>query len=127
MPSFKNQASIIAAALAVAPALVSAHGHVTSVTIDGKEFPGFQPGNPSTDSVGWSTTVTDNGFVAIGALNDDDIICHRGATNAAKAAPVAAGQTITIQWDTWYVPFLIGQNRKPLTLKQARVSPWTCH
>ncbi|KAH8176946.1 glycosyl hydrolase family 61 domain-containing protein [Sarocladium implicatum] len=97
----KSQASAILAALAAAPALVSAHGHVTQITINGEVFPGFQPGNPSTDSVGWATTATDNGFVPVSSLGDGDIVCHRGATNAANSATVAAGDTITITWDTW--------------------------
>ncbi|KAK0382853.1 hypothetical protein NLU13_9735 [Sarocladium strictum] len=89
MPFFtKSQASAILLAVAAAPALVNAHGHVTQITINGEVFPGFQPGNPSPDSVGWATT-------------DPDIICHRGATNAANSATVAAGDTITITWDTW--------------------------
>lgn len=97
----KSQASALLAALAAAPALVAAHGHVTQITINGEVIPGFQPGNPSTDSVGWATTVQDNGFVLADSLQDPDIICHRGATNAANSATVAAGDTITITWDTW--------------------------
>jgi cellulase len=90
------------AALAAAPALVAAHGHVVSVAVNGEVFPGFQPGNPNNaDSVGWSTTVTDNGFVLSDSLASDDIVCHRGATNAAKSATVAAGDALSITWDTW--------------------------
>jgi hypothetical protein len=101
MPSFKTPTSLLLAALAAAPALVSAHGHVVSISINGKEFPGFEPGNPSADSVGWKTTVTDNGFVLADALSSGDVVCHRGATNAAKSATVAAGDSISIKWDTW--------------------------
>jgi cellulase len=101
--SIKMQSSLLLAALAAAPALVSAHGHVTSITINGEQIPGFEPGNPSADSVGWATTVQDNGFVLADALGDADIVCHRGATNAANSATVAAGDSITLTWDTWPV------------------------
>jgi cellulase len=101
MPSTKSHTSMLLAALAAAPALVSAHGHVVSISVNGQEIPGFEPGNPSADSVGWATTVTDNGFVLANALSSPDIICHRGATNAAKSASVAAGDSISIKWDTW--------------------------
>lgn len=101
MPATKSQTSLLLAALAAAPALVSAHGHVVSISINGQEFPGFEPGNPSADSVGWATTVTDNGFVLADSVASDDIVCHRGATNAANSATVAAGDSISIKWDTW--------------------------
>ena len=97
----KSQASLILAAFAAAPGLVSAHGHVTQITINGEVIPGFEPGNPSADSVGWATTVQDNGFVLADSLQDPDIVCHRGATNAVNSATVAAGDTISITWDTW--------------------------
>ncbi|KFA65054.1 hypothetical protein S40285_08330 [Stachybotrys chlorohalonatus IBT 40285] len=96
-----SQTSFLLAVLAAAPALVSAHGHVVSVTVNGEEIPGFQPGNPSAQSVGWATTVTDNGFVSAGSINAEDIVCHRGATPAANSATVAAGDSISIKWDTW--------------------------
>ncbi|KAH7309872.1 glycoside hydrolase, partial [Stachybotrys elegans] len=95
------QTSLLLAALAAAPALVAAHGHVTSITINGETFPGFEPGNPSPNSVGWATTVQDNGFVLADSLTSPDIACHRGATNAANSATVAAGDSISITWDTW--------------------------
>jgi hypothetical protein len=50
---------------------------------------------------GWTTTVTDNGFVAPDAFSTGDIICHRGASPAALSAPVEAGSTIDVTWNTW--------------------------
>ncbi|KAK8000468.1 glycosyl hydrolase family 61 [Apiospora arundinis] len=96
----KSQASIILAALAVAPALVSAHGHVKTITAGGKTFQGFGPGSQG-QSVGWTTTANDNGFVAATALSGSDIACHRGGKPGALSATVAAGEKVDLEWDTW--------------------------
>lgn len=53
------------------------------------------------DSYGWPTTVTDNGFVSPDAYSTEDIICHEGATPAALSAPVTAGSSIDVTWNTW--------------------------
>ncbi|KAL2759323.1 glycoside hydrolase family 61 protein, partial [Sodiomyces alcalophilus JCM 7366] len=102
MPSFKT--SSILSALAGA-ASVMAHGHVETVIADGMEYPAFALSNFYNPNhgplVGWSTTATDNGFVEPSAFQDGDIICHRGATNAAGHAVVSAGGSIFLQWDTW--------------------------
>ncbi|KKK13934.1 hypothetical protein P175DRAFT_0437723 [Aspergillus ochraceoroseus IBT 24754] len=86
--------------------LVAGHGYATSLVIDGKAYGGWIADNyyymkDPPDCYGWSTTVTDNGFVAPDSYTSDDIICHRGATPAALSAPVAAGSTIEITWNTW--------------------------
>ncbi|KAI2466354.1 lytic polysaccharide monooxygenase [Annulohypoxylon bovei var. microspora] len=84
---------------------VSAHGHVTTVIIDGKSYTGFDPTSapygPRPASITWSNGATDNGFVLSSALQDPDIICHLDATNAALSAPVAAGGNVLIQWNQW--------------------------
>ncbi|KAK8016690.1 Endoglucanase-4 [Apiospora rasikravindrae] len=96
----KNQVSVLLAALAAAPALVSAHGHIQTITADGKSYKGFGPGSQG-ESVGWTTTANDNGFVAASAVGDADIICHRGGKPGALSATVAAGGKVELEWDTW--------------------------
>ncbi|KAL5341316.1 glycoside hydrolase [Aspergillus crustosus] len=86
--------------------LVAGHGYVTQLTIDGEVYGGWladqYPYNPShPDVYGWSTTVTDNGFVSPDAFGTADVICHRGAAPAALSAPVAAGSSIDVTWNTW--------------------------
>ncbi|TPX10132.1 uncharacterized protein E0L32_001329 [Thyridium curvatum] len=93
------------AALAGA-ATVAAHGHVTNIVINGVSSEGYNPfsfpymQNPPT-VVGWTTTQTDNGFVAPDAFGTNDIACHRGGKNAGGHAVVAAGDSVSLQWDTW--------------------------
>jgi hypothetical protein len=87
-------------------ALVSAHGFVQRVVINGVEFAGFDvtsapyQANPPT-VIGWGTSATDTGFVAPDAFADPDIICHRDGANAGGYAQVAAGDSIFLQWNTW--------------------------
>lgn len=84
---------------------VSAHGHVSKVTIDGQSYTGFEPTwapyGPQPDSITWSNGASDNGFVLSSALQNPDIICHLNATNAALTAPVSAGSDVLIQWNQW--------------------------
>ena len=96
----KSQTSILLAALAAAPALVSAHGHVKTITAGGQTYKGFGPGSQG-ESVGWTTTANDNGFVAATALSGSDIACHRGGKPGALSATVAAGGKVELEWDTW--------------------------
>ncbi|KAI9150224.1 Endoglucanase-4 [Paramyrothecium foliicola] len=87
-------------------AAVAAHGHVQNIIVGGVQYPGYDVtsmaymADPPT-VVGWSTTATDNGFVAPDAFDSADIICHRDAKNAGGHAQVKAGDSIFLQWDTW--------------------------
>ncbi|KAK2037916.1 glycoside hydrolase, partial [Colletotrichum somersetense] len=103
MSSFKNTAVLSALAGAVS---VMAHGHVNFFTDGSQQFAGYDVTKlpymkPAPDVYGWSNTATDNGFVAPSAYTSPDIICHRGAKNAALTAKVAAGDKLTAFWDTW--------------------------
>lgn len=87
-------------------AAVAAHGHVNNLIINGVQWAGFDPTtypylSDPPPVVGWSTSVTDDGFVAPNAFGSGDIICHRDATNAGGHAVVAAGDKVFIQWNTW--------------------------
>jgi hypothetical protein len=77
-----------------------AHGYVSGIKIGSKYYPGFTFYGTE-ESIGWSTSVTDNGFVAPDAFSDPDIICHRDATPAPISASVAAGSDVELQWNTW--------------------------
>ncbi|KAF9880826.1 hypothetical protein CkaCkLH20_01868 [Colletotrichum karsti] len=103
MPSFKTTA--IASAL-VGAVSVLGHGHVNYITIDGTKFDGYDVTSypykadpPKT--YGWSATNTDNGFVDPASYGSGDIICHKGAKNAALTAKAAAGSTVKFFWNTW--------------------------
>ncbi|KAK7914954.1 hypothetical protein PG985_012657 [Apiospora marii] len=96
----KSQTKVLLAALAAAPALVSAHGHIQTITADGKSYKGFGPGSQG-ESVGWTTTANDNGFVSADSLSSVDIACHRGGKPGALSATVAAGGKVELEWDTW--------------------------
>lgn len=99
----------LALVVAAGASLVNAHGYVSSWTIGGTTYAGFDEqwaAAAGTDTgnefIAWSTTASDNGFVAPDAFASGDIICHRGATNAAlNNATVAAGGTVTATWNTW--------------------------
>ncbi|KAM6532783.1 glycoside hydrolase 61 [Fusarium falciforme] len=103
MPSFTQKTLLTALAGAIG---VAAHGHVNNIVINGAEYAGYDvftlpySSNPPV-VVGWSTTATDNGFVAPDAFGTADIICHKDAKNAKGHAKVAAGDSIFLQWDTW--------------------------
>lgn len=82
-------------------AAVNAHGHVATVIADGTEYSGGIPHGAPADAVGWSASNQDNGFVEPNSAGSPDIICHKSATPASNAATVAAGGSVTLQWDTW--------------------------
>lgn len=53
------------------------------------------------DTIGWSTTATDLGFVKPDAYQTPDIICHEDAKPGALTAPVKAGSDMQLEWTTW--------------------------
>lgn len=96
-------------ALAAGASVVSAHGYVSSWSIDGETFAGFDEQwavSAGTDTGNefnaWSESASDNGYVAPDAYGTSDIICHRDATNGLlNNATIAAGGTLTATWNTW--------------------------
>lgn len=102
MPAF---AQLAALAVAAAPALVSAHGHVSGIVSGGKYYAGttpewfYQQTKPNT--AGWYANNQDNGFVEPASYSSSDIACHKGATPGTNSVPVTAGDTIELQWNTW--------------------------
>ena len=90
----------------VAPLLALAssvygHGYISSIQAGGNTWPGADPNNPNPESPGWQAQNTDNGFVAPDAFSTSDIACHRGAVAPSVSAQVAAGDTMTLTWNTW--------------------------
>jgi hypothetical protein len=100
----KIQAAAILGSLA---ASVSAHGHLSAIKVDGKDFtaydPSFQYQTPSPEVIEWSCPeCLDNGFVDPSMYDDaTKIACHKDATAGAKVAEVAAGGKLDISWTTW--------------------------
>ncbi|OBT94208.1 hypothetical protein VE01_06978 [Pseudogymnoascus verrucosus] len=85
---------------------VSAHGTVSGIVVNGKlntgYSPSFQFSNPPPVVAGWSIPQDlDNGFVGPDKFQNNDIICHVGATNAGTSITVAAGSTVELQWTPW--------------------------
>lgn len=85
---------------------VTAHGHVTNIVVNGVYYRNFLPNTDPYNSnppkvMGWTAGNTDNGYVAPDAFQSSDIICHRSATPGKAHVAVRAGDSISIQWDTW--------------------------
>ncbi|KAF4472254.1 glycoside hydrolase family 61 [Fusarium albosuccineum] len=79
----------------------NAHGHVKQITAAGKTYTGGLPHSAPADAVGWAAGNQDNGFVEPNSFSSADIICHKSATPVSNSVAVAAGETITLTWDTW--------------------------
>ncbi|SPO04776.1 related to endoglucanase IV precursor [Cephalotrichum gorgonifer] len=99
MPSF----TVAAATVLLAAASVAAHGEVVGVYApDGTFYKGFDIWDSSNpDSVGWATSVTDDGFVGKESYDNFDIACHRDSSPGAISVSVAAGEVLTLEWSTW--------------------------
>ncbi|KAH8770052.1 glycoside hydrolase family 61 protein [Diaporthe sp. PMI_573] len=85
---------------------VTAHGHVTNIVVNGVYYRNFLPNIDPYDQnppkvMGWTAGNTDNGYVAPNAFQSPDIICHRSATPGQAHVAVRAGDSISIQWNTW--------------------------
>lgn len=85
---------------------LNAHGIVTKIVIGTKTYSGYHPDfqyRPTPPAViGWTAPKTqDTGPVNSDQYSNPDIICHRGAKPGAISAPVAAGETVTLQWTAW--------------------------
>jgi hypothetical protein len=99
----KTFTSAIIAGLA---ANAAAHGIVTKITIGTKVYQGYDPSfqyqTPAPQVIGWSSPQSqDRGPVPGTQYGSPDIICARGATPGAISAPVAAGESVSLQWTEW--------------------------
>lgn len=80
-----------------------AHGHVQSYTLNGQTIAGGVNGglgrSPAPDTAAWLADNLDNGFVI--DPTSADIICHIDGVPGSDSVTIAAGDTITMNWDTW--------------------------
>jgi lytic cellulose monooxygenase (C1-hydroxylating) len=80
-----------------------AHGHVSSYTVGGQVIQGGTNGalsvNPRPNTPAWLAANNDNGFVT--DVTSPDVICHKSAEPGSSSFTVTAGDTITLQWNTW--------------------------
>lgn len=93
-------------AVLASSSLVSAHGHVNNLVINGVYYETYDSTNfpymrDPPIVVGWTVNQKDNGFVSPHSYYDSDIICHRDAVPAQGHVEVTAGDVITIQWSEW--------------------------
>ena len=100
---------ITAAALAATllPSLASAHGYVSTVTVQDKVSPGadpvwfYYPDDSRPQTAGWDALNQDLGFVSPSAFGTADIACHKSATPGKLSIDANPGDSITFQWSTW--------------------------
>lgn len=97
--------SLLFAALISIPG-AAAHGYLRTIQIGGTTYTGWLADqypymSPPPATIGWRTTVTDNGFVAPNQFGSSDIACHRGGQSSSTFATVSAGSTIQLTWNTW--------------------------
>ncbi|OJD36488.1 glycoside hydrolase family 61 protein [Diplodia corticola] len=98
-------ASTSVLALGAMAATVAAHGHVSTITVNGKAFQGYDPSfayqSPVPEVPGWTASNLDNGFVDPSSYSSDDIICHKESSPGKAYVEAAAGDKLEIQWSTW--------------------------
>ncbi|RYP77488.1 hypothetical protein DL771_001061 [Monosporascus sp. 5C6A] len=80
----------------LAPALVAAHGAVTSYIIGGKTYPGYEASLPGAQIIQrqWPD------YNPIMSVTDAKMTCN-GGTSAPLSAPVKAGENVTAVWKQW--------------------------
>lgn len=98
--------SKIAGVVLGSAALVAGHGYVSGAVVDGTYYGGYlvtqYPYESSPpDTIGWSDTATDLGYVDGSSYASSDIICHKSAKPGAISASVAAGGSVELQWTEW--------------------------
>ncbi|KAH8685029.1 endoglucanase-4 [Ilyonectria robusta] len=87
--------------------LVSAHGFVSGVKVNGVWTAGadpvwyYYPTGQSPATAGWNSLNQDLGFVEPANFGTTDIACHKSATAGQNVINVNAGETITFFWNTW--------------------------
>nr|QDK56837.1 AA9 [synthetic construct] len=82
------------------------HGFVSGAVVDGKYYTGYLVNqypymSSPPESIGWSETATDLGFVDGSGYSSGDIICHKSAKNGAISAEIKAGGKVEFQWTEW--------------------------
>ncbi|KAI9151357.1 Polysaccharide monooxygenase Cel61a [Paramyrothecium foliicola] len=89
------------------PQMVSAHGFVRQVNVNGVWTSGsdpvwfYHPAGQGPKTAGWDSLNQDLGFVEPAQFQSTDIACHKSAKVGANFINVNAGQTMTLYWNTW--------------------------
>lgn len=89
------------------PQLVSAHGFVSGVRVNGVWTAGsdpvwfYHPAGQGPVTAGWDSLNQDLGFVEPAQFGSNDIACHKSATAGKNFINVNPGQTIELYWNTW--------------------------
>ncbi|KAE8351889.1 glycoside hydrolase [Aspergillus coremiiformis] len=86
--------------------LVAGHGYVSGIVIGGKYYGGYlvdkySYSNNPPETIGWSTSATDLGFVDGSGYQSPDIVCHKSGKPGALTADAPAGSQIEMQWTKW--------------------------
>ena len=101
--SVPNSLALVAALVP----LVSAHGFVQTITVNGESYPGadpvwfYYPEGELPQTVGWDALNQDLGFVSPSDFSSTDIACHKSAFPSGLYINANAGDTLTLQWNTW--------------------------
>ncbi|KAF1995694.1 lytic polysaccharide monooxygenase [Amniculicola lignicola CBS 123094] len=99
--------ALLSLSLALLPTLISAHGHVSGIVVDGKWYTGWNAAmkyqSPIPPTAGWQVDNLDNGFVTPSQFATADIICHKAAKNGGLYIPAKAGAAVKFLWDAWPV------------------------
>ncbi|KAI0072594.1 hypothetical protein K474DRAFT_361962 [Panus rudis PR-1116 ss-1] len=92
----KTFSAIVLSALAVLPyfSLVSAHGFVSQVSIDGKVYKGNEPNNPKFDS----PIRLINDISPVKGANNPNIVCGQNAQKAKLVADAKPGSKVAFSW-----------------------------
>ncbi|KAI1370937.1 endoglucanase-4 [Hypoxylon crocopeplum] len=89
------------------PQLVSAHGFVSGVTVNGKWTAGSDPvwyyyaSGSAPATAGWDALNQDIGFIEPANFGSSDIACHKSAKVGKNFIEAKAGDKITFYWNTW--------------------------
>lgn len=94
--------------LAYVPELVSAHGFVSGVKVNGAGWTAgsnpvwfYHPPGQGPVTAGWDSQNQDYGFVEPAQFGTTQIACHKSATAGKNFINVNPGDSLTFHWNTW--------------------------
>lgn len=94
--------------VAYVPQLVSAHGFVSGVKVNGGTWTAgsdpvwfYFPSGTAPATAGWDSLNQDLGFVEPAQFGSANIACHKSATAGKNFVNVNAGDKVTFFWNTW--------------------------